>query len=58
MPPYSLAEQRRMTVLPQFSTMLWDAASSAASDQMLTFDRRFVQRARRLKLTPEVVLAE
>ena len=33
-------------------------AISAASDRMLTFDRRFVQRARRLKLTPEVVLAE
>ncbi len=31
--------------------------SSAASDRMLTFDRRFAQRARRSKLTPEVVLA-
>ena len=32
-------------------------ASSAACDRLLTFDKRFVRRARRLKLTPEVVLA-
>jgi predicted nucleic-acid-binding protein len=32
-------------------------ASSAACNRMLTFDRRFVQRARRLKLAPEVALA-
>jgi predicted nucleic-acid-binding protein len=32
-------------------------AGSAACNRLLTFHRRFVQRARRLKLTPEVVLA-
>ena len=33
-------------------------ASSAAWNRLLTFDRDFVRRARRLKLTPEVMLAE
>jgi predicted nucleic-acid-binding protein len=33
-------------------------ASSAACNRLLTFDRDFVRRARRLKLTPEVLLAE
>ena len=33
-------------------------ASSAACNRLLTFDRGFVRRARRLKLTPEVLLAE
>jgi len=33
-------------------------AGSAACDRLLTFDRRFARRARRAKLTPEVVLAE
>ena len=35
--------------------MRW--ASSAACNRLSTFDRRFVRRARRLKLAPEVVLA-
>jgi len=33
-------------------------AESAACNRVLTFDRRFVQRARWLKLTPEIALAE
>jgi predicted nucleic-acid-binding protein len=33
-------------------------ASSAACNRVLTFDRGFVRHARRLKLTPEVLLAE
>jgi predicted nucleic-acid-binding protein len=33
-------------------------ASSAACNRVLTFDRGFVRSARRLKLTPEVLLAE
>ena len=33
-------------------------ASSAACNRLLTFDRGFVRHARRLKLTPEVTLAE
>jgi predicted nucleic-acid-binding protein len=33
-------------------------ASSAACNRLFTFDRRFVRRARQLKLTPNVVLAE
>jgi predicted nucleic-acid-binding protein len=33
-------------------------ASSAACSRVLTFDRGFVRSARRLKLTPEVLLAE
>ena len=33
-------------------------ARSAACNRVLTFDRGFMRRARRLKLTPEVLLAE
>ena len=33
-------------------------ASSAACNRALTFDRGFVRSARRLKLTPEILLAE
>jgi predicted nucleic-acid-binding protein len=33
-------------------------ASSATCNRLVTFDRTFVRRARRLKLTPETLLAE